>query len=279
MEAIGMRKFQFAHIDTSAGEQTRNALFGSRGRNLVLVMARAENEPKGEDTAASKVCKVLFENFLRRASLKDEAIEHLNAFMNDSILSMQSPQYKVVCSSSALIVCGERFRFFAHGSIKAYHFINGQVVDAFPAQPTPKLGEGLSSAVTASPEIAFTRGEHSFLLAGEDVARLISDEELEQTLARATSAAHWIDLVQSLFQQRCKEGDRFNACTLLMPSKKERPSMKKTVVIALAVLVALLLAFFGMGALRRSSGPQPEAGGNNALQMQAPQPPQQPPAR
>ena len=66
-----------------------------RGKNCICVMALGRNELKDSNPIGAKVAQVMIENYLRRPSLKDEAISHLMEFGNNAVMVAQSPTSRV----------------------------------------------------------------------------------------------------------------------------------------------------------------------------------------
>ena len=230
-----------------------------KGKNGCVVLAESENESKGHGSASSKVTKILLENFLRRPSLNDEAMSHLANFANDGIFAMQSPQYRTSCSAGALFFHKDSYRYLGFGTVRAYHFVDGQIIHAYPETPVESLGSRQHIDSISQPAAKFGKGENSFLLCSANFASAITPDELEESLAEATTAEHWVTLLRNLFESRSSE--EYALTVMFMPKKKERPSKVKTVIIILVILALLVGGFLGMGALRRGKGPGPEGEG------------------
>ena len=274
----------------------------AKGQNSASVLTIGYNEPKGQESLGGAVTKLLLEHYMRRPSLKEEALKKLTEFAHDAIAVKQSPGYPVECAIAALFTQGDKFRWLGMGDVRMYHFVNGQIMEASKGDK-PAMGAGREKTVPdVIEETSFGRGDNSFLLCSGSLARTLRESELENTLATADSAEDWLKSLKELYEDRNSE-DPVSIMTLFVPERKKR--MSKKVLIAIIVVVVLVVGgFFVMGAIRRrNEGPggpggpgqppqqqgmpgveptqppaPPEGGGQPGVQPTQPAPPTQPPA-
>lgn len=244
-----------------------------KGKNCICVIADAKNEPREGDPTGSKVTRIMIENFLRRPSLRDEALEHILEFANSGVMIKQTPAYRVECSTAALMVHKDAFRWMRMGDVCLYHFVDGQLVNSAEEPSSPALGAGQQTKMDALPETQLGQGENSFLLCSASFAKYVKTTEMENALSAADSAEQWLKMLKDLYEDR-SQGEPYSIMTVFVPSKRRR-LMKKPVVIIIVVVVLLAAIFFGMGAIRRRNGPGPQGGPGGP--DGAPVPPTQPP--
>ena len=230
-----------------------------KGKNCICVLADGRNEPTGNEPVGSKVTRIMVENYLRRPSLRDEAVEKITDFANNGVLIKQTPTYRVECSAAALMLQKDSFRWLRAGAVRLYHFVDGQLVTASGEAPTTPLGGGSALRTDVLPATHLGQGENSFLICSEGFARYVRESEMENALSAADSAEQWLRMLKDLYEDRAG-GEPYSLMTVFVPSKRRR-LMKKPVVIILVLLVLALAVFFGMGALRRGKGPQGGPGG------------------
>jgi len=249
----------------------QNIKDASKGKNAIGVLAVGCNEPKDGEGVGGKVTKILVENYLRRPSLKEEALKKLTEFAHDAVCVQQAPNYPVECALGALMIQDNRFRWICTGDVRIFHFVNGQVMETNTGT-SPRLGAGPqpvgSSASAASqpasasspttqgralpevlPSTEFRKGENSFLLCSGSFAHAVSEREIESALSAAETAEDWLRSLKNLYEDRSSE-EPFALMTIFMPEKRERMS-KKALIAIIVALVLLIAGFFVFGALRR----------------------------
>ena len=231
------------------GVDPEHVKFEAKGQNAIGVLAIGHNEPKGQEGVGAKVTRVMLENYVRRPSLREEALQKLTEFAHDAICVQQAPNYQVECDIAALMIQGNQFRWICTGDVRIYHFVNGQVMETNEGTKPP-LGSGKEQIMPeVLPPTEFRKGENSFLICSGSLARVVKEHEIENALSVANSAEDWMRALKDLYEDRC--GDEPVALmAVFMPERRKR--MPKKAIIAIIIVVVLLVGgFFAMGALRR----------------------------
>ena len=226
----------------------------AKGKNSIGVVAFGANEPKGQESVGGKVTKVVIEHYMRRPSVKEEAVQKITEFAHDAICADQTPNYQVECNIGLLMVQGGLYRWLTFGDVRVYHFVNGQLMDASEGT-APRLGSGKTKDM---PELiqptAFEKGENSFLVCSSSLAKYVREQEIENALSAAENAEEWMQALKALYEDRCADEPVY-IMTVFMPEKRKR--LPKKAVIAIIVAIVLLIGgFFALGAMRRRQGPQ-----------------------
>ena len=236
----------------------KNVRSDARGKNAVGVLAIGFNEPKDQESVGGKVTKVILENYLRRPSLKEEALQKLTEFAHDAICVQQAPNYPVECAMGVLMIQDNRFRWITTGDVRIYHFVNGQIMETNEGT-AKRLGGGHEQTMPeVLPATEFRKGENSFLICSGSFARAVREEEIENALSIADNAEDWLRVLKNLYEDRCAD-EPFALMTIFMPEKRKR--MSKKAIIIIIVVVVLVVGFVVAGFFRRGPGGQGGPGG------------------
>lgn len=234
----------------------QEAKYAGKGKNSIGVLAIGFNEPKGQESLGGKVTRVILENYLRRPSLKEEALKKLTEFAHDAICVQQSPEYQAECALAVLLTQGNEFRWITTGDVRIFHFVNGQIMETNRGD-APRLGSGKTREM---PEVlgitGFQQGENSFLLCSGSFAKYVNEQEIENALSLSDNAEEWLRTLRDLYESRC-ESEPYALMTVFMPQKRKRLPKKAVIAIIVAVVVLAVGAFFAFGAARRKDRPGP----------------------
>lgn len=250
----------------------------SKGSNSIAIMALAYNEPKSQESLGKKVADVVVEHFVRRPTLKDEGLQKITEFAHDAICVQQAPGYAAECDLAIVMTQGSKFRWINAGGTRVYYFLNGQIMEKNEGK-TPRLGNGSEKEMPEGlAETEFQKGENSFLICSESFANVVSEADMENTLASSDNAEDWVKALKSLYEDRA--GEPFALMAIFMPQKRKRLSKKAWIaIIVAAVLVIGAIVFFALGAgRRRQPGGPGEGPGQPGMEQQGPgQKPTRPP--
>lgn len=260
-----------------ADADPKNVRSDARGKNAVGVLAIGYNEPKDQESVGGKVTKVVLENYMRRPSLKEEALKKLTEFAHDAICVQQAPNYPVECAMGVLMIQDNRFRWITTGDVRIYHFVNGQIMEENEGT-AQRLGSGHEQTMPeVLPATEFRKGENSFLVCSGSFARVVREEEIENALSAADSAEDWLRALKDLYEDRCAD-EPFALMTIFMPEKRERMS-KKTLIIIIIVVVVIAAGVIIAGFLRKPPQGPGGPGGPGQTQQGGPgMEPTEPPA-
>ena len=248
-----------------------NVKSASKGKNSICVLAVGSNEPKQNEGVGGKVTRVVLENYMRRPSLKDDALMKLTEFAHNAICIEQTPNFHVSSSLAVLMTQGDHFRWLCAGDVHIFHFVNGQLMNSNKGL-SPELGgsESKDCPPESLAETAFGQGENSFLLCSGSLLRYLKIGEIENALSLSDTAEDWLQSLKDLYEDRC-EGESLSIMTVFVPSPKKRPP--KAGLIAVIAVILVIALFFAFGAVRRrNERPDPS-------QMYSQQGPGHPPAQ
>ena len=251
-----------------------------KGKNSISILVIGHNEPKGQETLDGKVTKVVLETYMRRPSLKEEALKKLTEFAHDAICVQQAPGYQAECAMGILLTQGDKFRWLCTGDVRIFHFVNGQVMEANKGN-APRLGSGKTREMPeVLSETDLQQGENSFLICSESFVRYVKEQEIENALAMSDNAEEWMRTLRDMYEDRCAD-EPYALMTLFVPQKRKRLPKKAMIAIIIAAVVLIAGVFFALGAARRRNGPGPgrppmEQGGPGTEPTQPPEP-QRPP--
>ena len=254
----------------TASSDPDNVKGASKGKNGIYVLASGRNEPNGQESVGGKVTRVMIENYMRRPSLKEEALKKMTEFAHDAVCIQQSPAYQVECDLGILLLHGDSFRWMCAGDVRVFHFVNGQIVHASGTASVPLGRGGEKTLPDLLQETRFEKGENSFLLCSGSLLAYLKEAELENLLAMSENAEEWLRAIRDLYEDRC-QGEPYALMTLFMPEKRKRMPKKTAVIIAVAAVVLLVGAFFALGALRRRNGGPGGPGGPGGQRPPLPQ--------
>ncbi len=255
---------RFAKISNHAKNPMKpeNSQAEMKGQRGVCSLVDGINIPKADgQTMPSKVNKILIESYLRRPSLKDEAIKKVFEFANNGVLVTQSPQYPCIASASAVFILKNKFVYASAGDNVIFHFVNGILTDVFECDIDEEpihLGTPRYSVPMVSEQMTFAKGENTFLLCTKKFADSLTQDILEDTLSKATHTKiikkhtvtevrcdRWLKMLKDNLTNYNKD-DSYSAIAFSIPPRKKKP---KSVLIIIAIILALAIAFFGFGAL------------------------------
>lgn len=231
----------------------------TKGKNSIAVLAVGYNEPKGQETLATKVTRVLVEHYMRRPSLKEEALQKITEFAHDAICVQQAPGYQAECAMGVLMAQGDQFRWITTGDTRIFHFVNGQVMES-NSGTSPRLGNGREKEMPeVLPATEFKKGENSFLLCSASFTKYVREDEIENALSLSESPEEWLRTLRNLYEDR-SQGEPYALLTVFMPEKRKRLSKKAVIAIIVALVVLVVGGFLALGAMRRKNGPQGPGG-------------------
>ena len=235
--------------------------YDGKGKNSVGIIALGFNEPKGQEALGGKVTRVVLENYLRRPSLKEEALKKLTEFAHDATCVQQAPGYQAECAMGLLLTQGNQFRWVVTGDVRIFHFVNGQIMETNRGT-SPRLGSGKTREMPeVLAETGFRQGENSFLLCSGSFTRYVSDQEIENALSLSDNAEEWLRTLREMYESRC-EDEPYALMTVFMPEKRRRLPKKAVIAIIVALVVLAVGAFFALGAARRRDQRGPGGPGN-----------------
>lgn len=252
-----------------------------KGKNGVAVLAIGYNEPKGQETLATKVTRVVVEHYMRRPSLKEEALQKITEFAHDAICVQQSPGYQAECAMCVLMTQSEEFRWVCSGDVRVFHFVNGQIMEENEGN-SPRLGSGKTKDMPeVLPSTEFKKGENSFLVCSASFTRYVREDEIENALSLSENPDEWLRTLRNLYEDRC-QGEPYALMTVFMPQKRKRLPKKAVIAIIVAVVVLVVGGFFALGAIRRKNAPQGPGGPGQKpdrppMEQSAPSEPTRPP--
>ncbi len=228
-----------------------------KGKNSIAVLTLGFNEPKGQESLGGKVTKVVMDSYMRRPSLREEALKKMTEFAHDAICVQQAPGYQAECATGILMTQGDKFRWICTGEIRIFHFVNGQIMETNRGNAA-RLGSGKTREMPeVLAETDLKQGENSFLICSGSLTQYVKEHEIENALAMSENAEEWLRTLKNLYEDRCQD-EPFALMTIFMPQKRKRLPKKAVIAIVIAAVLVLAGVFFALGAARRRNGPGPD---------------------
>ena len=265
----------------SRAKKAENAQAEMKGGRGVCSLVDSRNTPKTEEVSlAGKVNKIIVESYMKRPSLKEDAIKTLYRFVNNGVLVSQSPMYPCSASVSTILLLKNKYAFATAGDNVIFHFVNGILNEVFECNTDSSavcVGTQNFMEPTISELHTFSQGENTFLMCTKNFADVLDEDILEETLAKATHTKiihnqevneikcdRWLKMLSEYAHDISKE-ESYSAIALTVPEKRKKP---KWVAVLIAVILALIIGFFGFGALGKmrggpNGGPNGSANGEN----------------
>ena len=256
-----------AVISSNTGDIV-NAKFHLKGRTGACCLSNVYNVAKDVDPRVfAKPNKILMDSFFKRPSLNDQAMEGIMNVLKDGMLVEQSYHYRTETEVAAVFFMGDHFRIAQAGDVVVLHVVDGMLLNPEVLQDSeehPRLGsEDYEGAETTEAE-DFGHGENTFLLCSREFAKAISEQVLEDELARASftldekhnitsyDCTRWLKALREIFEES-HMGKEYTAIAFSIPTKRQRPG-KSVLIIVIVVIAVILIIFFALGALRRGKG-------------------------
>lgn len=175
-------------------------------------------EESRSDSPCRKALEVGGGSFLRRPSLRDEAVNTIADFINQGIYAFQEPGKPFFCSLAALYEYRGKARTIVSGDAHICHFKDGKLIGQSEEQEEPLFGERIRREQETEPEFELSGGSHAFLL----VSGLKSNEYLkiiEMLQAEQDTVSYeedvWPDAIIEKF-----EGKACSVAAFVMPERK-----------------------------------------------------------
>lgn len=189
-----------------------------------MIIATTTDQATEEDTeVSSRVTRSMFDNFMRRPSLEDQAILTIASMANNDLAMMRSiDSDQILCEAAFVFIDQSRYRFLISGQSAAWHFENGRIVHRSNAEKAPVIGAGVHYTARLEPIFELGQEKNAFLTASRTLAENLTDDDLEETLQASETPEEWMQhLVEKVGPQK-----QFCAITAFLPN--EKPSIFKT---------------------------------------------------
>lgn len=189
-----------------------------------MIIATTTEQGTEEDTeTTSRVTRSMFDNFMRRPSIEDQAIRTIASMANND-LSMMNPENDdaVLCDAAFVFLDRNKARFLISGKSAAWHFEDGKLKNRSSRDAAPQIGSGRYYEPHLEPVFELKQGKNAILAASQTLAEQVSDEEIEKALNESASPEEWMERLVNLVG----EDKQFCAITAFLPS--EKPSLLKS---------------------------------------------------
>ena len=250
-----------------------NAKCHLKGRTGACCLSNVYNVAKDTDPRVfAKPTKIVMESFFKRPSLNDQAMEGIMNVLKDGMLVEQSYHYRTEAEVGVIFFMGDHFRTAQTGDVVVLHFVDGMLLNPEVLQESgnPRVGSDDYEGAKVSEAEEFGHGENTFLVCSREFAAAISEQVLEDELARASytidekrnitsyDCNRWLKALREIYEET-HLGKEYTAIAFSIPTKRQRPG-KGILIIAIIVIAVILLIFFALGALRRGKGGPPGGG-------------------
>lgn len=182
-----------------------------------MIIATTTEYGTDEDTEmGSRVTRSVFDNYMRRPSLKDQAIHTIASMANNDQLMMGSGEDGPLLYDAAFIFMDRgQARFLISGRAAAYCFEDGHLTHRSDPAEASIIGNGAAYVPRLEEAFELKKGKLAFLAASRSLAA-VPDGEIERALLAADSPETWMDGLRALVG-----ADRqFCAVTVFPPPSK-----------------------------------------------------------
>lgn len=182
-----------------------------------MIIGTTTDQQSEEDTeVASRVTRSVFDNFMKRPSLSDQAISTIASMANNDLSMMRGEDDSVACDAAFVFLDKEGVRFLISGRAAAWHFEEGKMKHRSQPEMAPTIGGGLSYKARLEPAFELKEGKNAFLVASRSVDELLTDSELEELLNASSTPEEWMDLII----EKIGPDRQFCAITAFLPEEK-----------------------------------------------------------
>lgn len=170
-----------------------------------------------EDTeSGSRITRSIFDNFMRRPSVMDEAIQAIAAMANNDQLMMRADEDERQLFDAAFVFLDRgQARFLISGCAAAYYFDDGALAQRSDPAEAPAFGAGPKYEARLEPVFSVDSEKPAFLAASRTLAA-VPDADIERALCESSTPAEWMEKLKALVG----EDKQFCAVTAFLPPEK-----------------------------------------------------------
>ena len=188
-----------------------------------MIIATTTEHGVDEDSEySSRVTRSIIDNFMRRPSLEDRAIQTIATMANNDLMMMWSENETPMMFDAAFAFIDQgRARFLISGGSAAYHFEDGKLRHRSDAGEASLIGSGVRYSPRMEEAFEIGHGKTVILTASRRLAATVSDEALEESLVGAEDPEAWMERLKALVGAE----SQFCAIAAFLPT--EKPSILK----------------------------------------------------
>lgn len=181
----------------SEAQESQKRIFSARkGKAGVCILV----DDNGNLNTDERVAEIGAKSFLRRPSMKAQAIRMICSFMNNIVLSTRRPTMDYTYHACALFVFKNKAVWWGSGDVNAVLICDGEPVFVSKPQTYPFLGFSPAYAPKELEEIELKKGEYAlFMSAGK-----APDNEQIQTicalLKKSQTPQEWLEAVRMEYE-------------------------------------------------------------------------------
>lgn len=165
--------------------------------------------------ACEKALAIGSSSFLRRPSLRDEAVNTISGFINEGLYALQDPGKPFFCSLAVLYCFRGRVRWMVSGDASVWHFQDGRMARKATGHKEPLLGKRICWNQESDPEFDISHGSNAFLLYSGTDASPFSIELPETACHPVRTDDAWLEAILSGFR-----GKACSSAAFILPERK-----------------------------------------------------------
>lgn len=191
----------------------------------MTLAAATEQMTEADTEISSRVTRSVFDNFMRRPSIEDQAIQTIAAMANNDLAMMRNAdEDPVLCDAAFVFIDRKQARFLISGRSSAWHFGDGKLLHRSLTGSAMTIGTGPRYTARLEPVFELCPEKNAFLAGSPTLAASVNDSELEELLKVSASPKEWMDrLVEKVGPDK-----EFCAIAAFLPD--EKPSLLKKII-------------------------------------------------
>lgn len=165
-----------------------------------MIIATTTDYGCDEDSeSCGRVTRTLIDNFMRRPSVEDRAINALATIANNDLSMLStSAEHQPMCDAAFVMVDRRRVRFLISGTSVAYHFEGGLLAHRSLPGEADVLGSGPRYAPRLEEPFDLRQVDNAFLTASPAFARCVTDEQVGSALRESKTPEEWMERLRAL---------------------------------------------------------------------------------
>ena len=170
------------HCGKKEEENPRSGVkVATRGPRMIIATTTEQGTEEDTETT-SRVTRSMFDNFMRRPSIEDQAIRTIASMANND-LSMMNPENDdaVLCDAAFVFLDRNKARFLISGKSAAWHFEDGKLKNRSSRDAAPQIGSGRYYEPHLEPVFELKQGKNAILAASQTLEARWSEAELKHT--------------------------------------------------------------------------------------------------
>lgn len=185
-----------------------------------------------ESNTSAELAKICLESYIKRPSVKKQAINMIGNFMNNMAIAKRRPQHWLRQDAVALFTKGRKARWLISGAANAFLFSEGALYKASQDKENARFGDHPIFEAVLEPEITLPAAQNAIFLCTDSFLEQVPVDILEQSLREADNAHIWMQTIL----EHCESMPEGSALAAMLPQKKRIPLWIVFLLLALLIL-------------------------------------------